>query len=366
MGRSRSKTAKFAWALCASFGALGALELALVAGGFRHDKDENPLRIEMPEGRTAEGDLHVRSTRQLWRPKPGGLSPWSGDRMNSRGMRGPEVAEAAAPDTLRIASLGDSSTFGYGLAPEHAWVEQLARSCTAHGTRAEALNGGVVGFSARQGLERWRETLRPLHPDVVVAAFGAVCDHVPAMGLPDARLIEESLLEQSAFALWARRMRGELRVLHLAAWCVDSLRGERAPTVDIRARDFRSNVVGQVDWPGLRRVTPEEFADALRVLRGEVEAAGATLVLLSMPRRAGVEYLTPAVRLYTDELHRLASDEGFVLADGRACFGRAVGQGRTMDELFLDRYHPTVLGHGLLAEAVREAAESAGALRKAR
>lgn len=366
MARRRSWAAKLAWALCASLGALGALEIVLVAAGFRHDTRDNPLRIEMPEGRTAEGDLHERSTRQLWRPKPGGLSPWSGDRMNAAGFRGPELAAEPAEDTLRIAALGDSSTFGYGLAPGEAWVAQLAERCAAEGVKAEALNAGVVGFSARQGLERWRETVRPLHPDLVVAAFGAVCDHVPAMGLPDARLIEESLLEQSAFTLWSRRMRGELRVLHLAALCVDAVRGERAPTVDVRARDFRSNIVGAIDWPGVRRVTPDEFADALRTLRSEVEATGATLVLLSMPRKAGVEYLTPAVTLYTEELHRLSREEGFVLADGRASFGRAVAAGRAMDELFLDHYHPTVLGQGLLAEAVREAAQAAGALRKAR
>jgi lysophospholipase L1-like esterase len=354
--------AKLTRAFALTVGAVGVAELLLVAVDLQYPPQDNPLRIELPEGRTAEGDLHERSITQLWRPKPGGLSPWSGDRMNSLGLRGAELAPQPAPGVLRIAALGDSSTFGYGLRPEEAWVVQLAATCTAAGVVAEPLNAGVVGFSARQGLERYREVVAPLEPQLVVAAFGAIVDHVPAMGYSDARMIEESVLAQSDYVLWARRMRSDLRVLHMAAWCVDGVRGERTPTLDIRARDFRASVVGTLDWPGQRRVSPAEFAQALRSLRREVEASGARLVLLSMPRKAGVEYLTPAVTLYTQELHRLAQEEGFVLADGRAAFGRAVADGRTMGELFLDNFHPTALGQGLLAQAVYAAAESSGAL----
>ena len=58
---------KLTRALAITVGAVGVAELLFVAVDLQYPPQDNPLRIELPEGRTAEGDLHERSITQLWR-----------------------------------------------------------------------------------------------------------------------------------------------------------------------------------------------------------------------------------------------------------------------------------------------------------
>jgi lysophospholipase L1-like esterase len=340
-------------------GLVSTLEVALILVDFQHPPAERPLRIT---GDAVAGEIepiHERDARELWRPRVGALVPWGRDRINAQGYRGPLLPRERTPGTLRIAALGDSTTFGYGVPYEQAWPAQLAQRLAQVGIRCEVLDAGVIGSTVRTGLERWRRLVEPCRPDVVVAAFGAVNEHSPAMGLPDDALIRKLVLEESPVVLWARRLRSDLRILHLAAWAGDRLRGRRASAEDEDLehldRDWRATVVGQRDWPGLRRVSPAEFEGCLRTLRAEVEASGARLVLVSMPRRIVIETDQPAVMLYTEVLERLARDEGWNVVDGRRALGVTLQGGAQVKDLFLDHFHPTPRGHELLAEAVRAA-----------
>lgn len=342
-----------------AIGVVSVLEVALVLVDFQHPPAENPLRIVGDRVVGEKEPIHERDARQIWKPRPGAPIPWGEDRVNEAGYRGPLLPLERTPGRLRIAALGDSSTFGYGVRFEEAWPAQLAELLGAEGTACEVLDAGVIGSTARQGLERWRDLVRPHRPDVVIAAFGAVNEHVPAMGLSDDEIIEKLVLEESPVTLWARRLRSDLRILHLTASIKDSLLGADAPQVDEEtarlARDWRATAVGKRDWPGLRRVSPAEFEECLRTLRAEVEESGARLVLVSMPRRGVVEFEQPAVVLYTEALTRLASAESLPLADGRRAFGAALRHVESIDEFFVDHFHPTPRGHRILAEAVRAA-----------
>jgi len=340
-------------------GAVSCLEVALILFDFQHPPAENPLRITGDRVVGEKEPIHQRDARQIWKPRPGAPIPWGGDRVNEMGYRGPLLSLERTPGRLRIAALGDSSTFGMGVRFEEAWPAQLAEILTAEGLACEVLDAGVIGSTARQGLERWRDLVRPHRPNVVIAAFGAVNEHVPAMGVSDGELIRKLVLADSSAALWARRLRTDLRLLHLATYLADSVLGADEQQVDEEtarlARDWRATAVGRRDWPGLRRVSPAEFEECLRKLREEVEESGAQLVLVSMPRRSVVEAEQPAVVLYTDAVVRLAIKESLPLADGRRAFGAAVRRVQRIDELFLDHFHPTPLGHRVLAEAVRGA-----------
>lgn len=340
-------------------GAVSCLEVSLILFDFQHPPAENPLRIT---GDAVAGEvepIHQRDPLQIWKPRPGARIPWGDDRVNSAGYRGPLLPIDRTQGRVRIAALGDSSTFGLGVRYEDAWPAQLAAILEAEGIACDVLDAGVIGSTARQGLERWRELVRPYHADVVVAAYGAVNEHVPAMGVGDDEMIRALVLASSPVALWARRLRSDLRILHLLAFARDALTGSGQPGMDEEtarlARDWRATVVGRRDWPGRRRVSPAGFERVLRTLRTEVEDEGARLVLLSMPRRNIVEAEQPAVLLYTEALERVAREDGVPLADGRRAFGAAVRRVQTLDELFLDHFHPTPFGHRILAEAVRAA-----------
>jgi hypothetical protein len=73
-------------------------------------------------------------------------------RINSQGFRGPEVALDKHPRTLRIACIGDSHTFGYGVGDSETWPAVLQELLDGGetGLRVEVLNFGVQGYDTQQ------------------------------------------------------------------------------------------------------------------------------------------------------------------------------------------------------------------------
>jgi hypothetical protein len=88
---------------------------------------------------------------------------------NSRGFRGPEWNVAKAPDTLRIAVIGDSHAFGYGLAYDDTMGMVMARELArATNRRVETLLFAAPGYNARQELAVLERYVLPYAPDLVV------------------------------------------------------------------------------------------------------------------------------------------------------------------------------------------------------
>lgn len=344
-----------------AFGLLGSLELALVLFDFRYSPIDAPIVVELPTGWIDGRNMHEKDVATLWRPAPGAALPWGADEhVNAQGYRGPALPLERTPGILRIATLGDSSTFGHSVAFEECYSARVARHLTASGRPAEVIDAGVIGYSVRQGLERWRQFVRPYHPDVVVAAFGAVIDHAPAMGLSDDQLIREQVLASSWWSQVRNRLRRDLRLAHLLAWALDELQGGRQ-TLNLTGRrrellvESQLASVGAIDWLGTRRVSLVEFEKYLLELRDEVRESGAQLIVMSMPRRPRVEWDRPVVMEYTRLLQRMADRGEFPLVDGRAALGRALHSGLTTRELMADDFHPSALGHEILAEALAAA-----------
>lgn len=94
-------------------------------------------------------------------------------RTNSRGFRGPEIAEPKrAP---RIVVYGDSFTFAEDVELEQTFVARLAAELG--GTSApEAINAGVVGYGPDQCCLRFEAECGPLAPDLVVLVLCASND----------------------------------------------------------------------------------------------------------------------------------------------------------------------------------------------
>lgn len=93
---------------------------------------------------------------------------------NSKGFRDTrEFAYAKPPGTLRILVLGDSHTQGYEVRQEATYAAVAERFLTFRGTRAEAINAGVSGFSTAEALVFLENEGYKYHPDVVVLGFYA-------------------------------------------------------------------------------------------------------------------------------------------------------------------------------------------------
>jgi hypothetical protein len=93
--------------------------------------------------------------------------------INSQGLRGPEFQMEKPANTIRILSLGDSRTFGWGLSDEETYSRRLERSLQAYvgpGKKVEVINAGVNAWSYSQMLVYFRDFGLRYQPDFVMLA----------------------------------------------------------------------------------------------------------------------------------------------------------------------------------------------------
>jgi hypothetical protein len=119
--------------------------------------------------------IYARDPELGWKLVPGADDEYGGIRVqvNARGLRGPEVAVPKPPGVFRILWLGDSVTFGHGVARvEDLFPFRVADGLSARlGRRVESVDAGVGGWAPwqqRAWLERegWSYA-----PDLVVVGF---------------------------------------------------------------------------------------------------------------------------------------------------------------------------------------------------
>jgi hypothetical protein len=114
-------------------------------------------------------------------PRPGAQGSWHTVEydvfvsINSQGLRDREHALPKAPNTFRIAVLGDSYTEALQVPMEKDYSSVLERELTncpsLHGQTVEVMNFGVNSFATAQELLRLRERVWPYSPDLVILAF---------------------------------------------------------------------------------------------------------------------------------------------------------------------------------------------------
>ncbi|HXU46925.1 MAG TPA: SGNH/GDSL hydrolase family protein, partial [Thermoanaerobaculia bacterium] len=120
-----------------------------------------------------------------WALIPGSAGLWTKEgraqvRVDSDGLRGPEIPVAKAAGTYRIAVLGDSCAEALQVPEEQTFAKLLERElaeCPAIGPpgghRIETLNFGVSGYGTAQELLTLRHRVWKYQPDLVLVAFYA-------------------------------------------------------------------------------------------------------------------------------------------------------------------------------------------------
>lgn len=100
-------------------------------------------------------------------------------RTNSLGLRDRQIAPDPTPGTLRVLALGDSQTFGNGLAASDTWPKQLEHMLNETvPNRWEVINAGVAGTDTWQHEILLQRLLKAMNTHVVVLAL-FVNDVVP-------------------------------------------------------------------------------------------------------------------------------------------------------------------------------------------
>ena len=287
--------------------------------------------------------------RLFWEVLPNLDGPLTGhaDRTDALGLRNATAPGPRRPGTVRVLCLGDSCTYGLGVAFEDSWPARLAAE-----PRLDVINAGVPGYTSYQGLLLFDEKLAGTDPDVVVVEFGI--NDVAPWPTPDgdewAYLTDR---QRAAHVRFAARPWGSA----LIGWIAGRVAvpaPERVPVATVL--DAHTGVSP--------RVPPADFEENVRRLAGLAPRA----VLVAWTFRARVEGLrrgrpdaarSPVagvrrMEVYRGILRRVAEEHGHGFVDVERLF---IASGLSPTELFVDDVHASPRGAQLVADAVAAALE---------
>jgi lysophospholipase L1-like esterase len=91
--------------------------------------------------------------------------------INSHGTRGREFTVAKPANTIRIVSLGDSKTFGWGLTEAESYsgvLEKLLQERAGSNRKVEVINAGVNAYSYPQMHAYFKKVALTYSPDMVI------------------------------------------------------------------------------------------------------------------------------------------------------------------------------------------------------
>lgn len=156
--------------LAAPLVGLLAAELLVRAAGW------TPLPVPVQQGENFQ-DSEVELERFVNRPgvelaipfvdAPGAEPRIVRARINEDGFRGPRLPRERTAGVARIACVGDSHTFGWGVGDDETWPAVLERELGD----VEVLNAGVNGYDAEQESSFCRRVVLDWRPDLVLWQF---------------------------------------------------------------------------------------------------------------------------------------------------------------------------------------------------
>lgn len=198
---------------------------------------------------------------------------------DSHGTRGPEFALPKPPNTLRILSLGDSRTFGWGLSDAQTYSRLIQVALQRHlppGERVEVINAGVDAWSFDQIRMFLRDTGLRWQPDLVLLGEGNLWTQFREGASPEfvrafeRRVQLKNLLRRSALYTFVvevklSRLYGKLRVRFIPV-------------------DPTNNPLGQ---SSLAEARPH-FAEQIRGIADLLRERGVRGVFLYLPTREEV------------------------------------------------------------------------------
>jgi lysophospholipase L1-like esterase len=272
-----------------------------------------------------------------------------GIRINSLGFRGPEISRERVDRVARIATVGDSTTFGRR-EEECAYpylLQDLLRP-----RRVEVINAGVEGYRSDRALVHLQRDVVPLHPDLVTVFIGwdDLYQTNPFTDSQHVALQASSLQRVLSWSSTAQAFR-QLYYQHLGSH------------IELGAADdsFRLTL--------LQSYRPLVFAERLHRIVQTARDGGADVVLFTWPTVLGPEMSTAELArvvypyythsldelqaLYADyqsTLRQVAAEDHVQLIDIAAWF-----DGSDKADLFMDTLHFTCAGHALVANQLAPA-----------
>ena len=139
--------------------------------------------------------------RVLYEPIPGARSRYTGveNIISSQGLRDREYPLKKPENTYRIAFIGDSIVYGYGIPVEQTVSKQLEAMLNKNPKmkmKFEVINFGVPGWGTTQEVAWYQEKVKPFAPDLVIVGYCLNDSFVASW--------EYGLFINQRFPLWAK------------------------------------------------------------------------------------------------------------------------------------------------------------------
>jgi lysophospholipase L1-like esterase len=267
---------------------------------------------------------------------------------NRMGFRGEILPREKPAGVLRVIAVGNSSTFGWGVEDGETYPASLSPALgrVLPGRRIEVMNAGVPGFASFQGRRLLEEEVLPLSPDFVVLAFGfndsrraASTDSAFAVAAAAPAARAARLVRHLEIYRRLERLVGRARPADRLSPTAEERTVERVPV-----REYESNMREMVRACAAARARPILLA---MVIPPEYRDA-----LLRVARKAGVPFLEtrPYLLARVQEPGVRAALTGEIARHEEAW--RLDTSGGWHDPAYVDKIHPSALGHALIAEWV--------------
>lgn len=273
----------------------------------------------------------------FWRLKPNAnadLDPNSPatHRINSTGFRDNEFNKQKAPNEFRIITMGDSCTFGDGVADWETFANVLEKNLTSaiSDRKVTVINAGVPGYTTYQLLTYLEDDILSLKPDVVTVYVG-LNDNVPAKNsVPDANRRPKGKLLYSTF--------GTFRKFHFVQ-ALEYL-------INKHVRPIREKVVSTKEGHHTFRVPFDAYVENLCKIKQIGDKYGFEVIVMTLPHTFKDEsernpYIRNAVQQCSipmiDLWHKMKTLQN---------------QGESLYEP--DGGHPNTLGHRRIAHFIQQ------------
>ncbi len=249
------------------------------------------------------------------------------------------------PGIVRIVTLGDSSTFGWGVDTEQTFQRLLEQRLNDDGgPRFEVLNLGIPGHNSRHGLGVLRHYALALEPDILIFAYGANDPRMVPTPTDVALAGDDTFLAGIRYGLLNLRTYRLLRRVVFSA--SDPLRpgtAERQTVTAVPLADFEAN---------------------LREFHELAAGTGAETILMSVctgerPYAATVRNVAAELGIGALDVRQVFSDHIDALEAGTLYPDRVEKYRERYGDLFNERRayavtsdgcHPHWVGHSLIAD----------------
>lgn len=280
--------------------------------------------------------LRTHPTR-LYEPQPNlrGIA-----RTDERGFRGPD-RPPHHEHLVRVAVLGDSTVFGFGVFYGDSFVGRTASELRSRfpAVDIDVVDAACYGYTSWQNRLDLDDRVLPLAPDVVVLCLAGFNDSVGALEMDDEAWTRVGPLRDSTLTRVARKSR-------LVQFIRNATDGAPSSHTASTPDSSQSPPPLRDGSEPLRRVSPQQYDANVRAMVARIRRSGATPVLMTHSFREDLLVEDPTRARYRVALETIAREENVELVNGAG----ALEDGAM--RFYYDRIHPTEEGHERLATAL--------------